>query len=132
MKRHRIIVGLLVLLALPLGAEDPCQEFLETYNWSVEKELVETKIQLSEKEGMPDLFYRRASSQIGLDMKVTGTQTLRVRKFLLKERGQVDKSEVYAHLAVSQGRVFGAWLSTNAPIAPGIFSLDDKSFLKEL
>lgn len=128
----RFNLGLLalVLLAAPLFAhEDEAHRLLKKFRWTVEAEQGSSSLNISKKaNGNPETFYQAASQRIGFDLRKVSGQELTVRSFLLKERGKKEGSEIYAHIAEHAGKVVGAWLSTNAPIAPGISSLGDRDF----
>lgn len=130
----RPIFFLLFLLAIPaLPKDDPALALLKKFNWQVEKEETLRKVAFSkELKGNPELFYQNASVAVGLDLKKAKGEELLIRHFLLKERGSKESTKFWAAVALHKGQVVGAWIYTDAPIAPGIFSLKDKSMLQEL
>ena len=124
-----------VLLALPSSSqEDPCKALLAKWNWELKSERqVEERYEIPKKlVGIPDLHYQKASLDAGLDLSPFRGQTVQLRSFLLKERGAEYGAKIFAHIAVKDGRAIGAWLSTDAPVAPGIASLKSKDFPKHL
>lgn len=123
-----------VLLALPSSSqEDPCKALLAKWNWEIESETGSGPYEIPKKlVGIPDLHYQKASLDAGLDLSPFRGQTVQLRSFLLKERGAEYGAKIFAHIAVKDGRAIGAWLSTDAPVAPGIASLKSKDFPKHL
>lgn len=130
----RALLIILVLLALPAcSKEDPSVSLLSQHGWTVEKELSSGQMSFSKKlTGNPELFYQRASRDIGLDLGVAEGKEVSLRFFLLTERGAKGGARIMATVALFEGRPVGAWLYTDAPVAPGIFSLKDKNFAKTL
>tara|TARA_Y100000815_G_C13089130_1_gene404974 strand:- start:206 stop:604 length:399 start_codon:yes stop_codon:yes gene_type:complete len=123
-----------VLLSLPASSqEDPCKALLAKWDWDVESETGSAPYEVPMKLiGIPDLHYQKASMDAGLDLSPFCGQKVQLRSFLLKERGAEHGAKIFAHVAVKDGRAIGAWLSTDAPIAPGIASLKSKDFPKHL
>lgn len=129
----RILI-LLVFLSLPAVPDnDPARSLLAKYDWRVEKEEPSHKVAFSRTlKGNPELFYQNASTDIGLDLGQAKGAEVEIRHFLLKERGRKAGSNFRAAVALHKGAVVGAWLYSDAPIAPGIFSLKEKKMLDEL
>ena len=125
---------IIVLLALPGSSqEDPCRALLGKWNWDIESETGSEPYEVPKKlVGIPELHYQKASLDAGLDLSPFCGQKVQLRSFLLKERGAEEGYKIFAHIAVKDGRAVGAWLSTDAPVAPGIASLKFKDFPKHL
>lgn len=129
-----VLALLLVLLSLPASSqEDPCKALLAKWNWPIESENESMTMSVPKKlVGIPELHYQNASLDVGLDLSKAAGKEVRLRKFVLKERGGESGAKVFAHIALYDGKVVGAWLSTDAPIAPGIVSLRSREFPKNL
>lgn len=105
------------------------RKLLAHYGWTCETSTVEMVFPLPESlTGMPEVFYQSACKQIGLDLTpAAGKETTLVR-YTLSRRSKSSNSVIYAHVAFYKGEIIGAWLSTDAPIAPGIAPLDSSDF----
>lgn len=115
------------------AGEDQALSLLNQHGWKVDKDEGSTKFTFSKTlQGNPELFYQRASQDIGLDLRAAQGKELSIRKFLLTARGPETGAHFWAAIAVYQGKVIGAWLFSDAPIAPGIASLKDHSFVSGL
>ena len=124
-----------VLLSLPLSAndDDPAISLLRSAGWEVEAESEGSTIELPKSfGGIPYLHYHKASAKAGLDLEKGKGQRVKMRRFLLTQRSERTQSKLFAHIALLQGTVIGAWLSTDAPVAPGIWSVKDREFVKGL
>jgi len=104
---------------------------LKPYDWEPQGEptLIEFEIP-REMNGIPFLHYQHASEAVGLDLRQAGGKTLQLRKQPLTARTSRSNSQIYAFLAVDDGRLVGAWLASDAPVAPGIAPLSSKAPLK--
>lgn len=124
----RDLLLLLVLLSTTAWAEDPTA-LLKQHGWGVERQKASVQLELPDKfGGLPFFHYQKASQAIGLDLTPGSGKTVTLHQYLLTERSRQEKYALYAHVALLKGRVIGAWLSTEAPIAPGIGALNDKEF----
>ncbi|MCA9781319.1 MAG: DUF4830 domain-containing protein [Candidatus Eremiobacteraeota bacterium] len=125
---------LFILMTVPAWSQDdPCKALLDKWGWKVEAETGSGPLEIPKKlTGLPFYHYQAASREAGLDLSPFGGQEAKLRTFLLTERGAEYGAKIFAHIAVKDGRVIGAWLSTDAPVAPGIASLKSKDFPKHL
>lgn len=104
---------------------------LKPYDWEPEGEATLLKFEIpKEFNGIPFLHYQHASEAIGLDLRQAAGKTLELRKQPLTARTARSDSRIYAYLAVDEGRLVGAWLASDAPVAPGIAPLNSRVPLK--
>lgn len=80
--------------------------------------------------GPADHLYNRCSQRVGLDLYPYRGQTGQLWKCNLKRRSR-DGFLIYAMLLYRQNQLIGAWMCSDAPIAPGIASLGDQNFGKD-
>lgn len=129
--RKLILILMLTMLATPAGASDLAagRKLLARYGWTCQSSTVEMSLSLSQSlAGNPESHYQSASQAIGLDLRGAAGQEVTLIRYSLSQRSQESNSALYAHVAFHKGHIIGAWLSTDAPIAPGIASLDDSDF----
>lgn len=126
----RKILIILLLLASPGVADDnPARDILEKNSWKVESEESTTNFELPKKfGGIPWLHYQQCSLDAGLDLTAAAGKTIVLKQFLLTQRGGQTGANIRAAVALFQGRVIGAWLHTDAPVAPGLASIKDHDF----
>jgi hypothetical protein len=128
----RALVLFLALLAVPGWAApdlDAGRKLLAHYGWTCESGTVEMGLPLSESlTGNPETFYQSASKAIGLDLSPAAGQEVTVVRYTLSRRSHDSRAQIFAHIAFHKNKIIGAWLSTDAPIAPGISSLDNRDF----
>lgn len=129
---RRILLLLLTLLASPGWAAPDLaagRKLLSHYGWTCESGTVEMAFSVSDSlNGNPETFYQSASKKIGLDLSPARGQDVTLVRYTLSRRSKESHSAIFAHLAFFKGKIVGAWLSTDAPIAPGIAPLDDNEF----
>jgi hypothetical protein len=105
------------------------RKLLSHYGWTCESSTVEMAYTVSENlAGMPEVFYQTASQEIGLDLRPAAGKEVTIVRYTLSRRSTETNSQIYAHVAFYKSQIIGAWLSTDAPIAPGIVSLDSRDF----
>jgi hypothetical protein len=123
---------LLVLLALPAWAapdQEAGRKLLAHYGWTCGSSTVEMALSLPDSlAGDPQAFYQAASKKIGLDLSPAEGQEIALVRYTLSRRSAQSSSQLYAQVAFYKSRIIGAWLSTDAPIAPGIAPLDAVDF----
>jgi hypothetical protein len=118
---------LLFLLAfLTLAAADPAVALIQKYGWSVEGQPTVTVMDVPESlTGLPFTHYQSASESIGFDLTPAQGMRLSLQRYTLTKRTK-SGAHLFAHVALLEGRIVGAWLSTDAPVAPGISPLSDR------
>jgi hypothetical protein len=129
----RKLVLLLALMASSAAWAAPDlaagRKLLAHYGWTSESGTVEMAYTLSESlTGNPETFYQSASKEIRLDLSPAAGQEITLVRYTLSRRSKETNSAIYAHVAFFKKEIIGAWLSTDAPIAPGISSLDNRDF----
>lgn len=129
---RRTLLILLTLLAVPAwSAPDLAagRKLLSHYGWTCESGTVEMALSLSDSlNGNPETFYQSASRRIGLDLSAAKGQEVALVRYTLSRRSKESQAAIFAHIAFFKGKIIGAWLSTDADIAPGIAALDDSEF----
>lgn len=129
---RKILLLLLALLAAPAGAAPDLaagRKLLSHYGWTTESGTVEMAFPVSDSlNGSPEAFYQEASKKIGLDLSSARGQEVTLVRYTMSRRSKETHSAIYAHIAFFKGKIIGAWLSTDGPIAPGIVPLDDTDF----
>ena len=107
-------------------------KFLAKYEIKVEDEVKESTITFpAGLNSPPYVHYKLASETIGLDLNNCKNLTLALLTFTLKGKTG-DGSRYFAHIVFNEkNEIAGAWLSTNAPVAPGINAITRKLNLKE-
>lgn len=130
----RRLLLLLLLLALP-GWAAPADELaagrklLSRYGWTSESGTVEMTYTVADTlVGQPEGLYQAASQKIGLDLSVAAGREVKIVRYTLSRRSTETHSALFAQVAFYRSKIIGAWLSTDAPIAPGISSLDVSDF----
>lgn len=73
--------------------------------------------------------YERASAALGFDLAMAAGQPIEMRRYTVDEKTRTGQA-VYAYMAIFKGRIVGTWMSSEAPVAPGIVPLDSKAALK--
>lgn len=125
---------LLLLLSLPSSAAPDLaagRKLLAHYGWVCETSTVEMALALSpDLSSNPEVFYQQASEAVGLDLRPLAGQEITVVRYQLSRRTAVSQVPIYAHVAFHKKGIVGAWLSTAAPIAPGIAPIDERDFGK--
>lgn len=128
----RVLFVLVILLAVPAwSAPDLAagRKLLSHYGWTCESNTVEMAFPVSESlTGMPETFYQSASKKIGLDLTPAAGKEVSLVRYTLSKRSKETNSQIFAHVAFFKGKIIGAWLSTDGPIAPGIVPLDANDF----
>lgn len=110
--------------------EDRVIKFLAKYNLKTEDEPKESEMKIPDKLSSPPfVHYQLASQSIDLDLNPFTGKTLKFLTYTLKGKA-TDGSKFFVHLVVNDESIVGAWLSTNAPVAPGITSVKRKLDLK--
>ena len=129
---RKILLLLLALLAAPAGAAPNLtagRKLLSHYGWTTESGTIEMTFPISASlSGNPETFYQDASKRIGLDLSPARGQEATLVRYTISRRSVETHSVIYAHIAFFKGKIIGAWLSTDGPIAPGIVPLDDTDF----
>ncbi len=127
MKRLFLI---LLLLATPgFTEEDAATKLLTQHGWKVEKEEPSSTLDVPDNfKGLPWFHYQQASRDAGCDLTPVAGKKVSFRSFLLQERGAQEGSKIWAAVVMDKEKVVGVWLHTDAPVAPGIFSLNDHRF----
>lgn len=69
--------------------------------------------------------YETASEQLGMSLADAQGLTVDLQRFTMQEKTKEGQS-IYAFLAVKNQRIIGAWVSSDAPVAPGIVPLNGK------
>jgi len=101
-------------------------EFLANYKLTVEIKYKESSITFPETlTGLPFTHYQSASSSAGFDLSPYKKKTLALLSFKLNEKTKRG-SALFAHLVFDKEKVVGAWMTTDAPVAPGIVSIKTK------
>lgn len=128
----RALFLLLVFLAVPASAASQLsagRKLLAHYGWICESSTVEMVYPVPPTlTGQPECFYQSASLEIGLDLTSAAGKEVSLVRYTLSKRSAETNSQIFAHVAFFKGGIVGAWLSTDAPIAPGIASLDNRDF----
>lgn len=129
----RLLLLLSVLLSCWAAAgaseREDGQKLLARYGWVCETNTVEMAYTVPESlRASPQNLYQSASREIGLDLAPAAGKEIIVVRYTLSRRSNATNSLLFAQVAFDKGRIIGAWLSTDAPIAPGIASLDEKAF----
>ncbi|GEM_PF-3292082 len=100
--------------------------FLSKYNLTIESQYKESTITFPKTlTGLPYTHYQSASSAAGFDLSPYKEKTLVLQTYKLKEKTKRG-SNLFAHLVFDKGKVVGVWMSTDAPVAPGIVSIKTK------
>ncbi len=130
----RRLTLLLLLLALP-GWAAPADELaagrklLSRYGWTSESGTVEMAYTVGESlMGQPESLYQAASQKVGLDLSVAVGREVKIVRYTLSRRSSETHSAIFAQVAFYRSKIIGAWLSTDAPIAPGVAALDEGNF----
>ena len=107
----------------PEGPEDPAVAYLRKLGWVPEPGPRESAIDVpANLTSPPFVHYQSASKAAGLDLEPLAGKTVAMNRY---ELGKTSKgSALFAFVLVSEGRVVGAWLATDAPVAPGIMRVD--------
>ena len=124
---------LLILLSTPVWAEFSPTPFLKKYGWELEGKAKQQTIDIpAELNGPAFTNYQSRCQAVGLNLEpFRGRKGLPFYVCTLKQRtGKANTYKIFAYLVVDQEKVVGAWLGTDAPVAPGLSSLDDKNFGK--
>lgn len=118
---------LLFLLAfLTLAASDSALALIQQYGWSVDGKPTVTAMEVPDSlTGLPFTHYQSASEGIGLDLTPARGKRISLQRYTLTRRTK-SGDRLFAHVALLEGRIVGAWLSTDAPVAPGISPLSDR------
>lgn len=107
------------------------ETLLKPYDWVPQGEATLIQFEVPRELGGPAFtHYQHASQALGLDLRQVAGQTIELRKQPLTARTARNNSQIYAFLAVADGRLVGAWLASDAPIAPGIAPLTSRQPLK--
>ena len=69
-----------------------------------------------------------ASRGIGLDLTPVAGKEVRLVRYTLSRRSHGSNAHLFGHVVFRGSTIVGAWLSTDAPIAPGIVALDQEGF----
>lgn len=105
-------------------------KFLSKYELKAEDDAKETEIKIPDKLSSPPfVHYQLASQSVDLDLTPFTGKTLILLTYTLKGKA-ANGSKFFAHLVLNAESIVGAWLSTNAPVAPGITSVTRKLDLK--
>lgn len=130
----RRLVLLLLLLAHP-GWAGPVDELaagrklLSRYGWTSESGTVEMAYTVADSlTGQPEALYQAASQKIGLDLGAGAGREVKIVRYTLSRRSAESRSSIFAQVAFYRSKIIGAWLSTDAPVAPGIAALDESDF----
>lgn len=136
MMRSLVIAAMMLMLPLAASA-DPLDKkasrLLQEHGWAVAGEANEVEILIpKDLSGLPFFHYQMASNKIGLNLSVAAGREVDIRRYTLTERSPKSGYRLFAHVAFLDGRIIGAWLATEAPIAPGLAALDQNDFGKDL
>jgi hypothetical protein len=80
--------------------------------------------------GPADYHYQQCSLKVGLDMKPYRGQKATLWKCRLKRKSR-DGYPIYAVLVYQGEKLIGAWMCTDAPIAPGLVPISSQDFGKD-
>ena len=127
------IILLLLLLATPTWGEFSPAPFLAKYGWDMVGKPELRKLDIpKEIRGPAFTNYQSRCEAIGMTLEpFKGRQAMPLYVCTLAQRTGKNKNwKIFAYLLVDKNQVVGAWLGTDAPIAPGLASLKDKDFGK--
>lgn len=103
---------------------------LKPYDWAPQGEATAIPYEVpTAMTGPGSTHYQTASQALGLDMRQVAGRTISLKKQLLTAKTGSGYA-IYAYLAVADGRLFGAWIASDAPIAPGISPLNSRQPLR--
>ena len=124
----RTLLLWLALLAVSWGdGRDPAA-VLKKYGHQLEGQARVQPLEVPSPLGGPAFtHYQSCSQQVGLSLEPYQGKKIELLKCTLQKRSR-QGYKLFAWLAYQNDRLVGAWLSTEAPIAPGLGSLDDPSF----
>lgn len=130
MRMFLLLLALFACSALVGASErEDGQKLLSRYGWVCESNTVEMTYTVpGSLNGNPEQFYQSASRQIGLDLAPAVGKEIALVRYTLNKRSKETNSLIFAHVAFAKGTIIGAWLSTDAPIAPGIAALSNNDF----
>ena len=101
---------------------EPALELVREHGWKPRGAAQETAYEVPQPGGLPFVNLQSASSDIGLDLTPVAGRTLRQKKFVVgKTRSGYT---LFAFVVLDGKRPVGAWIGTDGPAAPGIWSLD--------
>ncbi len=121
MKALLIFLGLLAF-----AAADPSVALVRKYGWEIVGKPTVIHMDVPENlNGLPFHHYQSASKAIGLDLTPAQGKKIALTTYTLTRKTK-SGANLYAHVAMLNKKIVGAWLSTDAPVAPGIQPLSDK------
>ena len=130
----RFIILLLLMTTTSVWAEFSPGPFLKKYGWDVEGKARQQTIDIAAQLSGPAFSnYQSCCKAVGLNLEpFRGRRSLPFYVCTLTQRTGVEKNyKIVAYLVVDKEQVVGAWLGTDAPVAPGLFNLNDKDFGKK-
>ncbi len=103
---------------------------LKPYGWEPRGEASIIPFEVPKELGGPAFtHYQSASQALELDLRQVAGRTIELKKQSLSVKTG-SGYPMYAFLAVADGRLVGAWIASDAPIAPGISPLNSRQPLK--
>lgn len=109
--------------------EESWQKLLASHGWKPDGPAKKIELQVPQQLSGPAFSnYQRCSQKIGLSLEPLQGKSATLYVIPLNRRTGRSNSAVRAYVATKDGRCYGAWLGSDAPVAPGIGSLDEPNF----
>lgn len=100
-------------------------DYLESNGWKTPTHLAADPMEIPDKlTNPPWVHYAAASEDVGLHLEDYAGKKVTLEKFLIGKTKKGD--DVFAFVAVEGDQVAGAWISTTAPVAPGIAPINTR------
>lgn len=128
-KLERVGESIVTVSVVSRPSSADVDKFLQSWGWRIERELAPLELEIGSVTGMPTTFYQSASQSVALDLKPLEGKKVQVRTFRMQQRTG-EGAEVRAYVAVQDGWVYGAWVATDAAVAPGVIPVSDTTTIQ--